>query len=266
LSGLKFILDTGTTHSVLDTKLADKLALPRQDGTVLNFDRHVKIGWSNVPELQIGSLRIRNLRMMVASLGESSEFADAIDGIIGLDMLRLCQSVRINFDEKLLTLRIGQASNEAELDKTQALVVHLNVQGRQLCLILDTGLRDIVLFKDRISNNAPHLKLSKRSRGAREGWLTGEFALLQGICIGSWESQSYAFVIQKAPQSLPVDVDGFLGVRALNSSLVELNFEASSLRLIGTETTTLALNGSKMLNDGKGLNGTKSLKEEETLQ
>src|SRR5262249_37564660 len=68
LSGLKFILDTGTTHSVLDTKIADKLSLPRQNATVLNFDRQLKIGWSNVPELQIGSLRARNLRMMVAPL------------------------------------------------------------------------------------------------------------------------------------------------------------------------------------------------------
>ena len=162
MSGLKFILGTGP-HSVLDTKLADKLSLPRQNATVHNFDRQLEIGWGNVPELRIGSLRVRNLRMMVSSLSESSEFADGIDGIIGLDVLRLCQSVRINFDEKVLTLRLGQARNEAELDKTRAFVVHLNVQGEQLCLILDTALQDIVLFKDRIRSNAPHLKLTKRT-------------------------------------------------------------------------------------------------------
>src|SRR5215470_14620154 len=56
LSGLKFILDTGTTHSVLDARTADKLSLSRQDATVLNFNRKLKVGWSTVPELQIGSL------------------------------------------------------------------------------------------------------------------------------------------------------------------------------------------------------------------
>ena len=76
LSGLKFALDTGATHSVLDVKLADKLSLSRQNATVLNFDRRLKVGWSNVPELQIGALRVRNLRMMVAALGDSPEFAD----------------------------------------------------------------------------------------------------------------------------------------------------------------------------------------------
>src|SRR5262245_48568793 len=68
LSGLKFILDTGTTHSVLDARTADKLSLSRQDATVLNFNRQLKIGWSIVPEFEIGSLHIHNLRMMVASL------------------------------------------------------------------------------------------------------------------------------------------------------------------------------------------------------
>src|SRR5262249_27734276 len=73
LSGLKFALDTGTTHSVLDVKLADKLSLSHPSATVLNFDRRVKVGLSNVPELQIGALRVRNLRMLVASLGDSPE-------------------------------------------------------------------------------------------------------------------------------------------------------------------------------------------------
>jgi len=265
LSGLKFILDTGTTHSVLDTKIADKLSLPRQNATVLNFDRQLKIGWSNVPELQIGSLRARNLRMMVAPLSESSELAGSIDGIIGLDILRLCRSVLINFDENRLTLRLSQTGDEAELHKTKAFVVHLNAQGRQLCLILDTGLRDMVLFEDRIRKNVPHLKLSNKTKGAREGWLEGASVLLQGIRMGSGESQAYAFVIPKAPQSLPADIDGFLGVRALNSSLVELDFEASALRLTGNETATLALNEQKMLGEAKGLNGPESLKPEKAF-
>src|SRR5262245_10849156 len=110
LSGLKFILDTGTTHSVLDTRTADKLSLLRQSATVLNFNRQLKIGWSNVPEFQIGSLHVHNLRMMVTSLRESSEFADAIDGVVGLDVLRLYKSIRINFEDQLLTLARGQAS------------------------------------------------------------------------------------------------------------------------------------------------------------
>lgn len=258
LSGLKFILDTGTTHSVLDTKTADKLSLARQDATVLNFNRQLKIGWSYVPDFQIGSLHIHNLRMMVASLRDSSDFADTVDGIIGLDVLGLYKSVRINFDDQLLTLARGRASDDLDLSRTRAFAIHLNVQGQQLCLILDTGLRDIVLFQDRIRNNAPHLKLIKKTAGGHEGRFEGDIAVLGGIRIGSGESQRSAFVIRKAPQSLPADIDGFLGVRALNSSLIELNFEVRTLRLVGAETTTLAMNESRMLSDAKAPDRTQS--------
>ena len=75
LTGLKFVLDTGTTRSMLDARLADKLSLPRQDGTVLNFDRPMKIAWTTVPDLQIGPLQAHNLRIMVASMSEVTEFA-----------------------------------------------------------------------------------------------------------------------------------------------------------------------------------------------
>jgi hypothetical protein len=256
LSGLKFILDTGTTRSVLDIKTADRLSLSRQDATVLNFNRQLKIGWSNLPEFQLGSLQIHNLRMMVASLRDSSEFADGIDGIVGLDVLRLCRSIRINFDDQLLTLAPGPAGDDAELSRTEAFAIHLNVQGRQLCLILDTGLRDLVLFEDRIRDNAPRLKLSSKTSGGREGRFAGDLAVLEGIRVGSGESQANAFVIRNAPKSLPADIHGFIGVRALNSSLVELDFEVGTLRLIGTETTTLAMNESRMLSDAKAANRT----------
>src|SRR5262249_24111849 len=105
LAGLKFVLDTGTTHSAMDTKLADRLSLTRQEGTVLNFDQAVKVGWATAPELQLGPLKARNLRMIVTSLNQVSEFADGIDAIIGLDILRLCRSLRIDFARERLTFR-----------------------------------------------------------------------------------------------------------------------------------------------------------------
>lgn len=265
LSGLKFALDTGTTHSVLDVKLADKLSLPHQSATVLNFDRRLKVGLSNVPELQIGALRVRNLRVMVAALGDSTKFADNIDGVIGLDVIHLCRSVRIDFNEKRLVCRSGHTVDMAQPDRSHAVGVRLDVQGQKLLLILDTGVNDIVLFKDRIRKRVPRLKLGKRDAG-REGWLAGEFALLQGIRVGSEESQAYVFLIQKAPQSLPADIDGFLGVRALNFPSVELNFETPAVRFIGTTTATLALNGAKTLNDMKIPNEPKSSKQEKKLR
>src|SRR5580704_16368505 len=49
LDGLKFILDTGASYTLIDRKLADKLKLRRQPGQVTNFDRDVPVDWAEVP-------------------------------------------------------------------------------------------------------------------------------------------------------------------------------------------------------------------------
>ena len=68
LTPLKFILDTGATHTVVDRRIADKLSLPRQQGKVLNFDRYAKVQWTNLPELQLGPLRAQDVHVMVDDL------------------------------------------------------------------------------------------------------------------------------------------------------------------------------------------------------
>ena len=61
LAPLKFVLDTGTTHTVISRKIADRLIVPRHQGQgrVLNFDREVKLEWTRLPELQLGPVVAR---------------------------------------------------------------------------------------------------------------------------------------------------------------------------------------------------------------
>jgi hypothetical protein len=39
LKGLRFILDTGATHSLIDRKVADRLRVEAARGKVMNFDK-----------------------------------------------------------------------------------------------------------------------------------------------------------------------------------------------------------------------------------
>jgi hypothetical protein len=80
LDGLKFIIDSGATRSVIDRKLADRLRLQRHTGKVMNFDRLILVEWADIPDLRIGSLRSEALRVMVVKLAEYSEFAKNVDG------------------------------------------------------------------------------------------------------------------------------------------------------------------------------------------
>jgi Aspartyl protease len=51
---LKFVLDTGVTHSLIDRKLASKIAVVRRSGKIINFDKTVMAAWVEVPEVQFG--------------------------------------------------------------------------------------------------------------------------------------------------------------------------------------------------------------------
>src|SRR6476661_3154314 len=57
LHGLKFVLDTGSTHSVVNSKLADRLELRRLTGRVFNIDKMVETEWAAIPEMEIGPIR-----------------------------------------------------------------------------------------------------------------------------------------------------------------------------------------------------------------
>jgi Aspartyl protease len=59
LDGLKFVLDTGATSSVIDRNVAARLRLKRRSGRIVNLDREVPIDWAEVAELQVGPMRVR---------------------------------------------------------------------------------------------------------------------------------------------------------------------------------------------------------------
>ena len=65
-----------------------------------------------------------------------------------------------------------------------------------------------------------------------------------GLRLGEGEFEGSAFLMEKAPSSLPVEIDGYLGLGVLNARYVELDFEASMLRYIKKEPGVLLRAGS----------------------
>ena len=223
----KFILDTGATHTVVDGKLADELSLPRRKGKVLNFDKDLKVDWTNLPELQVGPILARNVPVMVADLKRFSEFAEGVDAIVGMDLLRSSQSLIIDYRKMVLTFRTSDPWKPRD---AQALTVQLFVQGQPVQLIIDTGRQSMLLYTDRLHKHMPGVKLTDRIAEVRQGRLRGEKALLSGILFGPDESQASVLLLPKAPDSLPTDIDGYLGLSILHAQIIELNFASDKLR------------------------------------
>lgn len=229
LTQLKFILDTGTTNTMVDAKVADRLFLPRHKGKVLSFDKHIEVDWTSLPELRLGPLAVRNSPAMVGDLKRVSEFADGVDAIVGLDVLRIAESIRVDYRRRLITMKV-RADGLADSLNGGVLTVLVPLQGRPARLIVDTGLQGLLLYEDRVRRHLPHLKLSDPLSRAYAGRLRGHAATLTGIELGAEESQSSVLLLPKAPASLPADIDGYLGINTLHADMIELNLASHTLR------------------------------------
>lgn len=108
LGGLKFILDTGSSYSVIDRRLADRMGLLRRPGNVLNFDRNLALEWADVSDVRVGPICIPGMGMMVTRLADISEFAQNVDGIIGMDVLSRAQKISIDYERRRISFELDE--------------------------------------------------------------------------------------------------------------------------------------------------------------
>lgn len=230
LQGLRFVLDTGATHTLVDKKIAEKLSLHCRHGKVLNYDRYAEIELANIPELQLGPLLVRNVEVMVGDLKQFSELVDGVDAIIGLDLLRINRSLKIDYVARKVTFKSADKCEPESPRTPQVFEVRLPVQGQTIVLVMDTGRQGMLLYADRLRKHAPQLKFTNTVGQAHEGRLAGQQAMLSGVRLGDDDLQVSVFLIDGAPNSLPANIDGYFGTSVLNARLVEVDFAASRLR------------------------------------
>ena len=231
---LTFVLDTGTSTTVVDAKIADKLSLPRDNvkANVLRFGRNTQLERANLPEIGLGPLSARNFPVTVGDLKQISDVAEGVDAIVGLDLLRTSQKLKIDYGERLVTFKPSIAGGLGR-SQVNAFTVQMSVQGRSICLILDTGLQGLVLYSDRLHKHVPNLKFSGKFSHAHEGWLMGETATLPGIRLGTEDLKASVLLIHEASDPLPADIDGYFGPRGLGAQMIELDFESNKLLWLG---------------------------------
>lgn len=230
LEGLKFILDTGASYTVIDRKVADRLRLARRPGKITNFDREASVEWADLPQLRIGPLQADGVPVMVARLADYSDFTQGVDGIIGLDLLARSQRLMIDYERQSLSWDFADGLGGAGSMPT-CLVVPLIVQGVRFRLALDTGLQGILLYKDQLRKGLPQLRPpgEEALRVSFGRVQTTEFQLT-GVRLAGPEMAATVFLMDRPAAGDPPGVDGFLGIAALNAKRVEFNFASHTFR------------------------------------
>jgi predicted aspartyl protease len=228
LDGLKFIVDTGATRSVIDRKVAVRLQLKRHPGRIMNFDRYIPIEWAELAELRMGPLRAEHLRVMVVNLGEYSEFGKGADGIVGLDLLSNSEKFTIDYGEKKLYFE--PAANGNHRPVPGCFIVPMVVQGVAMRLVVDTGLSDILLFGDRLKRRPIKIRTEGEPETVAMGRIGGTRVNLPGVRIGGPEESIAVVLINGPGERMLPGLDGFFGTSSLHTKQIEFDFDKMILR------------------------------------
>lgn len=223
LDGLKFILDTGSSRTVIDENVAVRLRLPRRPGKITNFDRKIPVEWAEISELKAGPIRAVGATVIVTRLKDYSEFAQGIDGIIGLDLLSRGKKLSIDYENQIVSFEAA-GGRDGEPAPSRAFVVPMAVQGVRLSLLVDTGLREVLLYKDRIQNSLPNITTQGEARSAVIGRLHATQVNLSGLNTLEPEMVTTVFLIDRPENGNSSGIDGYLGPSCLHARRIELDF------------------------------------------
>jgi predicted aspartyl protease len=227
-NGLKFIVDTGVTNTVIDQKLADKLRLRRSPGTVLSFAGFQSVQQATVDELQVGPLRATDLRVYVADLHRFSALAKNVDGIVGMDVLVSAKRFRIDYEQGTLLIEPSDHTERSQ-PVLKYFAVPANVQGLSTRLLVDTGFPSVLLYRDRLLRRFPEMFMGLSTK-IELGHLHLEQVELPRVQIGSSAQTAKVFLMDGPESNILPDVDGYLGPSFLSRKWVEFNTELRSLR------------------------------------
>ena len=151
LSHQNFILDTGTSPSVLNVRVARQLGLVLSPAKVTAIGRDTEVAFATVPDLQLGALQARSTAFLVTDLADVERaWKIPIAGILGLDILGKT-SFRLDYERQIL--EFGDVSREGiPIGLSTSLdlpIAEIRINGKALHLLVDTGSDRLVFFGGR---------------------------------------------------------------------------------------------------------------------
>jgi len=225
-TGLKFILDTGATHSIVDRNLAATLGVLPHTKKLFDFDRYVKAGLGVFPDVLLGPVHATNVPLLIGDLGKLSPFASDAVAIIGADLLSLAD-FNIDYDKRILTFRLEDGQSSPGNHRETGMIVELQVQGRRIDVLVDTGTEDMFLFENRLPRLIVHDTPKDVLVGSR---LTGRRVTLPDVQLGPKTLEGKAILIKGPPSDVLPGIAGYLGTAALKPHRIEFNHSQKLLR------------------------------------
>jgi hypothetical protein len=176
--------------------------------------------------VQIGSIRTKNLQVVVADLsGVAGELGARIDGVVGMDVLG-ANSFTIDYRKKhILFGASAQRHTTALSSAAQLVTVEVNAGGKRLNLIVDLGTPQLTVFQDRLQGlDSVWTPLIRRDRNL-SGSVVSHTIILPRTKIGSDALGPLRASVVTIQKDVPKEFDGLMGLSFLPPTSVSFDFE-----------------------------------------
>jgi hypothetical protein len=221
---LAFVVDTGTTRTVVDAGLAARLASSHGTDTLRSFGREIATDTAVLPSLTLGPIVRSNLPVLVADLqSQRQQLGLAPDALVGLDVLA-SGCLTIDYRERRLTFGCGGhwAGRMPFVPGVPA--VEAVVDGTAYRLMIDSGSQLSVLFESAIPPGAAirpegEVSASHLAGTVRMKWFTPRSVRLGKDSLG----RPPIFIMPGADARY--GYDGLLDPRWIPGDEVHLDFE-----------------------------------------
>ena len=214
LSRQNFILDTGTSPSILNTRVARQLGLALAPAKVAAIGRDAEVAVTSVPRLRLGSLQVEAATFLVTDLTDVERAWNIpIAGILGLDILGK-RSFRLDYERALL--EFGEVSTEGiPIGLSEGLnlpIAEVRINGKALRLLVDTGSDHLVFFTKQAGAVLPESSSAPLQGNSVAGGIPVRQALPLEFEWSGRRFQQNALVVPGRVESL---FDGLMSVRSM---------------------------------------------------
>jgi predicted aspartyl protease len=226
LDNLTFIVDTGTSRTLMDSRIAKQLQLTGVAHKLTAFDHEMEVRLVELPDLRLGAIHAQSPTVIVMDLsGVAQRFGLHADAVVGMDILRL-GSFSIDYSSRRIWFGdSGPVASALQLELSPPyLIVKARLDDLPVNLMIDTGCEGVVLFANRL----PEALRRRYSPSSRALTVSGESPLTQMISgklrIGTFPDHEVTFRVIATGRN-DMGYDGIVGVSALHASRIQFDFD-----------------------------------------
>ena len=231
MSKLRFILDTGSSRTIVDKRVARKLGIGGVPSRILTIRQIAEAESAIFSDVRFGPIRATNIRLLITDLSSYSEYTGGVDGILGLDLLRGSR-MSLDFVAKKLLISFGptESTPSSHPGEIICFTTTAEMQGSPVRLLVDTGMDSILLYTDRVRKRLPQFEIDDLKPVAIGHVMFANEGMVRRIKIGTAEIQHpRVLFFSNAPPGLPENIDGVLGTASLKARWLLLDFSHGNL-------------------------------------